>query len=80
MTQAEAAKRYAALSKELKRLHNEVAEHISRSDNNWIFEASYSLGYISKRIKAGYNLKAGETYSRGGGPTHPRGGYKHGEG
>lgn len=73
MTRAQAAKKFDQLSKELMRLNGSVSEHISRMDNNWVFEASYALSNISERIKVGYNLKAGYTYSKGGGVTHPRG-------
>lgn len=65
MTRKEAADAYMKISKELERLHGAASAHISRRDNNWVFERIYSFRYISQRIKLKYDVV--EDY-QGGGP------------
>lgn len=64
MTKREAARAYRKIAKELERLHGAAANHISRMDNNWQFEAMWSCKHIAERIEDGYNHFK---YERGGG-------------
>lgn len=69
LTKKEAADAYARIAKELQFLQSAAAEHISRSDNNWVFEKRYSFEYVSERIRCAYEV--GEY--KGGGPHRPQG-------
>lgn len=69
MTKREAARAFRKISKELEHLHSAASNHISRLDNNWVFERIYSFRYIAERIEDGYNTL---DYEKGGGPHHSR--------
>jgi hypothetical protein len=72
MTKAQAAKAYEAVAAELDRLQGAASSHISRVDNNWVFERVYSFRYIAERIRREYEVG---DYT-GGGPHAERLGSK----
>jgi hypothetical protein len=69
MTRKQAAKAYERVADELERLQGAASNHISRRDNNWVFERVYSFRYIAERIRRKYDV--GEY--QGGGPHRERG-------
>lgn len=68
MTKTQAAKAYEAVAAELDRLQSAASNHISRTDNNWVFERVYSFRYIAERIRREYEVGEYE----GGGPHAER--------
>jgi len=50
----EAAQAYKRIARELGRLQTAAAEHISRRDNNQIFEIEHWLMDVAERIAKGY--------------------------
>ncbi len=67
MTKEEVAEAYERIGKELDHLHLAGSEHISRADNNWQFEARFSMQYIAERIRVEYNVgqyKGGGAHAR----------------
>lgn len=65
MTRKEAVKAFEKISKKLSRLHSSAANHISRRDNNWVFEQIYKFQHVADRIRTKYE-NAGDY--KGGGP------------
>lgn len=55
MTKTEAAKEYRKIARKLLRLHSSAANHISRKDNNAVFDLSFYLSDVAKRILDGYS-------------------------
>jgi hypothetical protein len=56
MTKKQAAAAYLKISKELERLQDAASAHISRADNNWVFERIYSFRNIAQRISLEYDV------------------------
>lgn len=54
MTKREAVKAYKKIARKLERLHSDAADHISRLDNNRVFEISFYLRQVAKRINEKY--------------------------
>lgn len=54
MTKKEAVAAYRIIAKKLRKLHTETAPHISRSDNNKVFEMGWHFDAIADRIDAEY--------------------------
>lgn len=62
MTKKQAVKSYLKIYRELRNLHSEASEHISRKDNNRQFEISFELREIANRILKEYNLDPEDIY------------------
>ena len=56
MTRKQAAKAYDRIADELDRLMGAASNHISRRDNNWVFERVYSFRHIAERIRLKYDV------------------------
>jgi len=54
VTKDEMVRAFRRAADDLERLHVEGAEHISRRDNNWVFEARFRLREIADRIDRSY--------------------------
>lgn len=67
LTRQQAVEAYKRIAKELQWLQVGASNHISRRDNNWVFEQPYSFRYIAERIRRKYN-DVGE-YKGGGSHT-----------
>lgn len=62
ITRKKAVVHYKRIARELDALHSEASNHISRQDNNRVFEISRFLRDVSSRIKQEYDLPIDDPY------------------
>lgn len=61
MTKREVVKAYRKMAKRMLHLHNAAANHISRRDNNVVFEMGWKCRAIADRIEREYEEPREET-------------------
>ena len=62
MTKDEAVKEYRKLSRKLFSMQSKAANHISRKDNNRVFNTAIWLNDVAERIKVEYDLDPKDPY------------------